>query len=58
MQETQEMQICSLGREDSLETELAIHANILARKPQWREGPGGLKSMGSQKSWTRLTMHT
>ena len=32
MQEMQETQIQSLGREDPLEKEMATHSNILARK--------------------------
>ena len=32
MQETQEMQVRSLGWEDSLEEEMATHSNILAWK--------------------------
>ena len=44
MQETQEMQIQSLGGEDPLEEVVATHSSILA----WTEEPGGLESMGSQ----------
>ena len=42
--EMQETCILSLGHEDTLEEEMAIHSNILA----WKE-PGGLQYMGSQK---------
>ena len=31
---------------------LATHSSILARRISWTEEPGGLQSMGSQKSWT------
>ena len=55
MQETQEMWVRSLGCEDLLEEEKATHAHILAREIPWTEGPGGLQSMGSQKSRTRLS---
>ena len=48
MQETQEMEIQSLGREDPLEKEMAIHSLILAWEIPWTEEPGGLQSMGSQ----------
>ena len=41
----------SLGREDPLEKELATHSSILAWKIPWTEEPGGLQSIGSQKSW-------
>ena len=34
--------VCSLGREDSLEKELATHSSILAWKTPWMEEPGGL----------------
>ena len=42
--------LCSiLGREDSLEKEMATHSNILAWRIPWTEEPGGLQSMGSQR---------
>ena len=36
--------------ENPLEKEMATHSSILARKVPWTEEPGGLQSMGSQKS--------
>ena len=42
MQEMQEIQIESLGREDLLEEEMATHFRILAWKIPWTEEPGGL----------------
>ena len=42
MQETQEMQVQSLGQEDPLEEEMASHCSILAWKIPWTEEPGGL----------------
>ena len=39
----------SLGREDSLEKEMATHSSILAWKIPWMEEPGGLQSTGSQR---------
>ena len=39
----------SLGWEDPLEDEMAIHPSILAWKIPWTEEPGGLQSMGSQR---------
>ena len=48
----QETQVPSLGQEDSLEKEMAPHSSILAWKNPWTEEPGGLQSMGSQKSQT------
>ena len=47
MQETQEMQVGSLGLEDSLEEGTATHSSILAWKIPWMEEPGRLQSMGS-----------
>ena len=32
-----------------LEKEMATHSNILVGKILWTEGPGGLKSVGSQR---------
>ena len=49
MQEMQEMQIRSLGWEDPQEEGMATHSNILAWRIPWREEPGGLQSMGSQR---------
>ena len=46
MQEMQETQGQSLGREDPLEEEMTTYA----WKIQWTEEPGGLQSMASQKS--------
>ena len=48
MQETQEMQVRYLGREDPLEVEMATHSSILARQIPRTEKPGGLQSMESQ----------
>ena len=49
----QKMQVQSLGQEDPLEEEMATHSSILAWEIPWTEEPGGLQSMGSQKSWTQ-----
>ena len=46
MQEIQETWVRSLGWEDPLEEEMAIHSSILAWKIPWTEEPGGLQSMG------------
>ena len=54
MQETQEIGVQSLDWEDLLEKELASYSSILTWEIPWTEEPGGLQSMGSQKSWTRL----
>ena len=45
----------SLGREDLLEKEMASHSSILAWRIPWTEEPGGLQTMGSQKSQMPLS---
>ena len=45
----QETWVRSLGREVSLEKEMAAHSSILAWKIPWMEEPGRLQSMGSQR---------
>ena len=47
-----------MRRVDSLdlEKEMATHFSILAWEIPWTEEPGGLRSMGSQNSWTQLTV--
>ena len=46
----QEMWVWSLGWEDPLEKEMAIHSSILVWETSWTEEPGGLQSMGSQRA--------
>ena len=41
-----ETQVQSLGREDPLEKEMAIHSTTIAWKIPWTEEPGRLQSMG------------
>ena len=48
----QESQVRPLGQEDPLEKEVATRSSILAWEIPWTEKPGGLQSMGSQKSQT------
>ena len=45
-----ETQVQSLGWDDLLEKETAIHSSFLAWKIPWSEEPGRLQSMGSQES--------
>ena len=45
----QETQVPSLGWEDPLEKEMAIHCSILAWKIPWMEEPGGLQAMWLQR---------
>ena len=44
-----ETQVRSLGWEDPLEKEMAIHSSTIAWKISWTEEPGRLESMGSQR---------
>ena len=39
----------SLGQEDPLKKEMAIHSSILAWKVSWTEEPGRLQSRGLQR---------
>ena len=55
MQEAQQTRVQSLGREDPLEKEMTAHSSILAWEIPWTEEPGGLQSMGLQKSLTQLS---
>ena len=48
MQRILEMGVRSLGWEDTLEKEVAIHSSVLSWEIPWTEEPGGLQSMGSQ----------
>ena len=49
----QETRVRSLGWEDTLVKEMAIHSSILAWKIPWTEEPGGLH--GVAKSQTQLS---
>ena len=51
----QETRVPSLGQEDPLEKGMATHSSVLASRSPWTEEPGGLQSMGSQKSQTLLS---
>ena len=51
----QEMWVQSLGQEDPLEEEMATHSSTLDWEIPWTEEPGGLQSMGLQKSQTGLS---
>ena len=51
----QETQVRSLGWEDPLEKEMAIHSRTIAWKIPWTEEPGRLQAMGLQRvghDWT------
>ena len=45
----QEMRGRSLGWEDSLEKEMAIHSSILALRIPWTQEPGGQQFTGLQR---------
>jgi len=50
----------SLGWEDPLEKEMAIHSSTIAWKIPWTEEPGRLQSMGSQRvghDWATSLLH-
>ena len=36
---------------------MATHSSILALKIPWTEEPGGLQTLGLQRSWTQLSMN-
>ena len=44
-----ETQVRSLGQEDPLEKEMATHSSTLAWRIPWKEEPGRLQSIGSQR---------
>ena len=50
MQETEETQVQSLGREDPLEEGMATPSSILAWRIPWTEEPGGLQSIWCTES--------
>ena len=47
-----EMQVRSLGQENPLEEEMAIHSSIFAWKISRTEEPGGPQVKGVETSWT------
>ena len=50
MEEPQEIQVRSLGQEDSLKKGMATHSNFLAWRITWTEEPGRLKFTGLQRA--------
>ena len=51
----QETRVQSQAGEDLLQEGMATHSSILAWRIPWTEEPGGLQSMGLQKTRTRLS---
>ena len=49
MQDMQETQVQSPGREDPLEEGKATHSSILACRITWTEEPGGVYSIGLER---------
>ena len=49
IQETQEMQVGTLGQEGSLEEGIATHSSVLVWRISWTEELGRLESKGSRK---------
>ena len=49
MQETQEMQVQSLGGKDPLEESMTTHSSLLAWRIPWTKESGRLQSIGLQK---------
>ena len=55
-----ETRVRSLGWEDLLEKEMAIHSSTIAWKIPWTEEPGRLQPMGSQRvrhDWATSLLH-
>ena len=51
----QETWVQTLGQEDPLDKGMATSSSILAWEIPWPEDPGGLQSIGSQKSQTQFS---
>ena len=54
IQETEEMQVPSLGGEDPVEEEMATHSSIPPWRIPWTEEFGVLQSKGVTESWTQV----
>ena len=54
----QETRVLSLDQEDPLEKETATRSSAFAWEVPRTEEPGGLQSMGLQKSWKGLSDKT
>ena len=52
-----ETRVPSLGREDPLEKEMAIHSSTIAWKIPWTEEPGRLQCMGRKDSDMTERLH-
>ena len=54
----QEIWVQFLDWEAPLDEGMATHSSLLASQIPWTEEPGGLQSLGSQKSWAQLSNQT
>ena len=52
-----EIRVPSLGREDTLEKEMATHSSTIAWKIPWMEEPDRLQSMGRKESDMTERLH-
>ena len=52
MQEVQEVQVQSLGKEDPLEKEMATHSGVLAWESHWQRSFMGYSPWGHKESDT------
>jgi len=58
MRETQETQVQSLGREDTLEKEMATHSSILAWEIPWTVGRLQSKALQTVRDdWVHMHTH-
>ena len=48
----QETRVCSLGQEDTLEKEMAIHSSVLGLEITWTEDREAWQAVGSQELGT------
>ena len=58
VQETEETQVGSLGREDPLQEGMATHSSLLAWGIPWTQEPGGLQSVQLQTGTTAWRLST
>ena len=59
LQETPEIRVQSLGREDPLEEGMATHSSVLIWRIPWTEEPGGLQSIGrTELDTTEVSEHS
>ena len=57
VEDVKDVQVQSLSREDPLEEGMPTHLSTLAWRIPWREEPGRLQSIGSQRVSNLARMH-